>query len=424
MLDQSKRSPEKLFAVLFLDFDRFKIINDSLGHAIGDKLLISAARRLEAVLRPGDLIARLGGDEFTILLSEFEDQNDALHVADRIHEELKNPFNINGHEISTSVSIGIALSSSEHEKAEDMLRGADIAMYRAKTKGPARYQVFDRSMHKQALTRLQLETEMPRAFDQQEFCLYYQPIINLHNSEIVGFESLIRWQHPTRGLIPPTEFIPMAEESGFILSLGQWILRESCRQLRQWQATNLLSDRLTISVNLSGKQFLQFDLAERIDTILKETSLPPHCLRLEITESHLMENTEMAVTTLNKLRSLGLELSLDDFGTGYSSLSYLHRLPVSHLKIDQSFVHQMIKSTENSEIVQTIVKLAHNLKMSVVAEGIETAEQLAYLKKLNCDFGQGFLYSYPLDAICAAEIMHKPLTTIAQISDQQFVSAN
>ncbi|MGI8786793.1 MAG: EAL domain-containing protein [Pyrinomonadaceae bacterium] len=397
-IDRTKRDPNEMFAVLFLDFDRFKVINDSLGHTEGDKLLRQIAQRLESSLRSGDLVARLGGDEFTILVNKIKDSSVALRVAERLQERLQAPFEIGGGEVFISASIGIALSLTGHEKAENMLRDADIAMYRAKAKGRAQHQVFDQTMHEHALKQLRLETEMRQAIERGEFTLHYQPIVNLETETLVGFEALIRWNHPSLGIIAPFEFISAAEENGLILPLGDWILRESCQQLREWQNSIPAASSLTVSVNLSSKQFVQPDLAERIAATLAKTKLKPRFLKLEITESHIMGNTETAIKTLNGLRSLGVELSLDDFGTGYSSLSYLHRLPVSYLKSDRSFVAQMIESEENAEIVSTIIKLARNLKMKVVAEGIENTEQLAHLKNLECEYGQGYFFSKPLEA--------------------------
>ncbi len=408
-IERTKREPQEMFAVLFLDFDRFKVVNDSLGHAEGDNLLKQIARRLEVSLRTGDLVARLGGDEFTILVNRIGDSSVALRVAERIQENLQKPFEIGGGEIFISASIGIALSTTGHEKAEDMLRDADIAMYRAKSKGKAQHRVFDRAMHEQASRQLRLETEMHQALEREEFLLHYQPIFRLENEQLVGFEALVRWKHPDRGMIPPFEFIPASEDNGLILPLGKWILHESCRQLREWQEKNPAAKPLTISVNLSSKQFLQPDLAQQISETLKITGLNPHRLKLEITESHIMENSDIAADTLNNLRDLGVELSLDDFGTGYSSLSYLHRLPVNYLKIDRSFVNRMIGSDENSEIVHTIIKLAQNLKKKVVAEGIETAEQFAQLKTLNCEFGQGYFFAAPMEKEAAETFLNQKL---------------
>lgn len=406
-LARAKREQNSLFAVLFLDFDRFKVINDSLGHAEGDRLLIAIAGRLKFILRPGDLVARLGGDEFTILLNELDSPEDALRIAERIHQEMGNPFDLGGSEIVTSASIGIAFSNEDYNQAEEILRDADIAMYRAKTRGKACHQIFDQTMHEEARNRLHIEREMRQALEQKEFCLYYQPIIDLKTGVLAGFESLIRWNHPIRGMVPPGEFIPIAEENNMILPLGRWILHESCRQLRQWQRENAAAENLVVSVNLSGKQFIQPDLVEQVASALIETGLPPRSLKLEITESYLMENSDLAVTTISRLRALGLQLSLDDFGTGYSSLSYLHSLPVSFLKIDRSFVTRMMENKENSEMVETIIRLAQNLKMKVIAEGIETTEQMAHLQMLNCEYGQGYFFSKPVEAEIAASLIGK-----------------
>lgn len=401
-LARAKRESGNLFAVLFLDFDRFKMVNDSLGHAEGDRLLRAIAGRLQFILRPGDLVARLGGDEFTILLSELDSADDALNIAERIHEELGVPFDLGGSEIVTSASIGIAFSTNDYAEAEEVLRDADIAMYRAKVRGKACHQIFDQTMHEEARNRLHIEREMRQALEQEEFCLYYQPIVDLKTGILSGFEALIRWQHPIRGMVSPVEFVPIAEENNLILPLGRWILRESCRQLRAWQKENPAAENLMVSVNLSGKQFVQPDLVEQVAAALADTGLSPKCLKLEITESYLMENNELAVTTISRLRGLGLQLSLDDFGTGYSSLSYLHSLPVSYLKIDRSFVTRMMESRESSEMVETIIRLAQTLKMKVIAEGIEDTEQMAHLQMLNCEYGQGYFFSKPVEAETAA----------------------
>ncbi len=399
MTIERRRSPHSnQYAVLFLDFDRFKIINDSLGHAEGDELLRQIAKRLASSTRTGDLVARLGGDEFVILLNELVNANEALLVAERILEDLKLPFNLQEREIFMTASIGIALSTTGHQRAEDMLRDADIAMYQAKSNGKAQFKIFDRTMHEEASKQLLLETEMRRALDRGEFEIHYQPIIILENNTLKGFEALVRWRHPQRGLIYPGEFIPVAEENGLIHPLGAWILRESCRQMNYWHKNNPQSSHLSISVNLSAKQFSQSDLANQIADALEKTGLNPNCLRLEITESELMQNSETTVQTMKKLHKLGIRWSLDDFGTGYSSLRYLHQLPFHLLKIDRSFINQMMESNEKFEIVSTIVKLAKNLKMLVVAEGIENTEQLSTLKEQGCELGQGFLFSKPLDA--------------------------
>ena len=422
-IERGKSRHSNLYAVLFLDFDRFKIINDSLGHAEGDRLLKQIVQRLESSTRTGDLVARFGGDEFVILLCEMLDESDAVQIAERIQNSLKNSFNLSGNEVFVSASIGIALSTSGHKRAEDMLRDADIAMYRAKATGRARHQVFDETMHQQATTQLQLETEMRQALERREFQLHYQPIIKLKTNELIGFEALVRWIHPKRGIVSPMEFIPAAEETGLILPLGRWILEESCRQLREWQNAHLSAAPLVVSVNLSCKQFLQSDFVEQIAQTLAATGLAPRCLKLEITESYLMEDSEKAVRIMKRLCSLGVELSLDDFGTGYSSLSYLHRLPVDYLKIDRSFVSRMTESNENSEIVQTIIKLAQNLKMKVIAEGIETAEQFVHLKNLDCEYAQGYFFSKPLAAAAAEKFIEQNAENFPFIVNQTDVES-
>jgi diguanylate cyclase (GGDEF)-like protein/PAS domain S-box-containing protein len=402
---RSKRNNEQKFAVLYLDLDRFKIINDSLGHMIGDQLLIGIARRLEECLRPGDTIARLGGDEFTILIEDISDDSDTIYVAERIQNELTVPFNLSGREVFTTVSIGIAPGSSSYERAEDILRDADTAMYRAKTMGKARHEIFDKAMHARAMNLLQLETDLRRAVEREEFFVQYQPIVSLETSHLRGFEALVRWKHPERGLISPIDFIPVAEETGLIIQIGEWVLRESCQQMQKWHTLFPTDPPMFISVNLSGKQFTQPDLIKDVATILEETGLNPRSLKLEITESVVMENIETATEMLKQLRSLGVKLSIDDFGTGYSSLSYLHRFPIDTLKIDRSFVTQMSDNNENMEIVRTVVMLAQNLGMDVVAEGVETTEQLSLLQRLGCEFGQGYFFSKPVGASNAEKII-------------------
>jgi diguanylate cyclase (GGDEF)-like protein/PAS domain S-box-containing protein len=397
-VERGKRRDDRLFAVLFLDLDRFKIINDSLGHMVGDQLLVGIARRLETCLRPGDTVARLGGDEFTILLEDLNGAGEAIEVAERLQKALARPFNLNGHEVFATVSIGIALSATGYELPDDVLRDADTAMYRAKMLGKARHEVFDKTMHALAMNLLQMESDLRRAIERKEFFLHYQPIITLETGEVRGFEALVRWQHPERGFIPPNDFIEIAEETGLIIPIGQWVLEEACRQIHRWQTEFPQYPPLQISVNLSVKQFMNADLLAHIQTALKDAEVDPHSLKVEITESMVMENVEAAIEMLQQMRALGIELSIDDFGTGYSSLSYLHRFPISTLKIDRSFVSRMTVNNENAEIVRTIIMLARNLKMDVVAEGVETAEQLAQLKALNCQYGQGYYFSKPLSA--------------------------
>jgi diguanylate cyclase (GGDEF)-like protein/PAS domain S-box-containing protein len=398
----AKRNEDYHFAVLFLDIDRFKLINDGLGHFVGDRLLVAIAQKLSACLHPGDTVARLGGDEFVILLEDVKGMSEVTSIVNRVQWNLSQPFNINGHEIFTSSSIGIALSEAGREWSEDLLRDADTALYRAKARGRACYEIFNTSMRTRAIALLQLETDLRRAIDRQEFYLYYQPIISLRSYRIAGFEALLRWQHPDRGMISPTEFIPIAEETGLIIPLGIWVLREACQQMRSWQMQLPQNSSLTVSVNLSGKQFTP-DLIDQIRQILQETDLHAHHLKLEITESVLIENTDSAATLLSQLQSLGIKLSMDDFGTGYSSLSYLYRFPIDTLKIDRSFINKIDTDGEQLAIVRTIMTLAWNLGMDVVAEGIETHKQLAQMKALQCEYGQGYFFSRPLDPKTAGQ---------------------
>jgi diguanylate cyclase (GGDEF)-like protein/PAS domain S-box-containing protein len=404
-VERGKRREDRLFAVLFLDLDRFKVINDSLGHMVGDQLLVGIARRLEICLRPGDTVARLGGDEFTVLLEDLMSVTEAIDVADRLQKALALPFNLNGHEVFATVSIGIALSSTGYDRPEEVLRDADTAMYRAKMLGKARHEVFDKTMHARAMNLLQMETDLRRAIERKEFVLHYQPIVALETGTIRGFEALIRWQHPERGFVSPDEFIPIAEETGLIIPIGQWVLRQACRQIHEWQVQFPQYPPLQVSVNLSSKQFINSNLSEQVRQILKETEVEPQSLKLEITESMVMENFETATEMLNQLRTLGVELSIDDFGTGYSSLSYLHRFPISTLKIDRSFVSRMSDNNENAEIVRTIIMLARSLKMDVVAEGVETQDQLSQLAMLECEYGQGYYFAKPLDIEGVAKLL-------------------
>jgi diguanylate cyclase (GGDEF)-like protein len=394
-IESSKRRNQHMFAVLFLDLDRFKNINDSLGHTHGDLLLVAFAERLERTLRPVDTLARFGGDEFAILISGMTDATDAVRVAQRIQDELSQPFMLDKNSAFATASIGIALSSSGYDLPEDILRDADIAMYRAKENGKARYEVFDHGMHARAVSRLQLESDLRQAVEQKQFCVYYQPIISLQTGRLTGFEALVRWNHPRRGLVSPADFIPVAEETGLIVPIGEWVLTEACAHIRQWQMDSPSHRSLNLSVNLSARQIAQPDLLERIKEALANSKLNPHCLKLEITESVVMENAEAAALMFKQLRSLGVQLSIDDFGTGYSSLSYLHRFPLNYLKIDRSFVMRL--TTDNDSIVRTISTLARNLGMEVIAEGIETEEQYQQLKMLGCEYGQGYLFSRPVD---------------------------
>jgi diguanylate cyclase (GGDEF)-like protein/PAS domain S-box-containing protein len=407
LIKHAKRRKDNLFAILFLDLDGFKMINDSLGHLSGDQLLIGVANRFESCLRATDTVARLGesitvarlgGDEFTVLLDDLKDPSDAERAAERLMKALAAPFMLAGKEVFTSVSVGIALSNSTYEQPEDMLRDADTAMYRAKSLGKARYEVFDADMRASVMARLQLETDLRGALERSEFRNYYQPIVCLGSGRIVGFEALLRWEHPTRGLLGPDEFILVAEETGLIRELGWWNLREACRQMVVWRANSNDHRDLTISVNLSAKQFLQRNLVGDIGKLLGELNLPPEALKLEITESAVMGDPSAAVEMLENIKSLGIRLAIDDFGTGYSSLSYLHRFPLDTLKIDRSFIADMHEDGDGMEIARTILPMANNLHLDVVAEGVETIEQVALLKKLHCKYGQGFYFSRPLSA--------------------------
>jgi len=387
-----------LFAVLYLDLDRFKSINDSLGHQAGDELLVGTARRLERCIRPGDTLARLGGDEFTVLLDDVRCEADATLVAERIHQELAAPSKVGGYEVFTSVSVGIALSSAGYDRPEDMLRDADTAMYRAKAGGRARHQVFAGHMHQRAVSSLRLETDLRRAIERQEIVPHYQPIVDLDTGALLGFEALARWRHPTRGMLLPDLFIPVAEETGLVADIGEWMLAEACRQARAWQLAHPRWSKLGISVNVSGRQLSQGGAAAEVERVLAATGLDPACLTLEITETALMNNLSTGAGVIQRLHAMSVGLHLDDFGTGYSSLAYLHSFPVHALKVDRSFINRMDHAPEQGAIVKAIVTLAHNLGMEVVAEGVETHAQAQALRALRCRRAQGFLFSRPLPA--------------------------
>jgi diguanylate cyclase (GGDEF)-like protein/PAS domain S-box-containing protein len=402
---RAQRNEARKFAVLYIDLDRFKIINDSLGHAVGDQLLKEVAVRLWKCVRAGDTVARLGGDEFVLLLEDIYEETEAIEVAERIKIELAAPFTLNGREVYTTVSVGVASSWTSYHQAEGLIRDADAAMYRAKSLGKNRHEIYDSAMHAQVNDLLQMETALRMAVERNELVVYYQSIVDLETFKISGFEALVRWNHPERGFISPANFIPLAEETGLIVDIGEWVLRDACRQMERWQKIFPSDPPLFVSVNLSSKQFIQSDLIQRVTQIIEETKINPEGLKLEITESAVMDNVETATEMLKKLRALGIKLSIDDFGTGYSSLSYLHRFPIDTLKVDRSFVVNMSEDGENVEIVRTIVSLAQNLGMNVIAEGVETKEQLGALRKLGCENGQGYFFSKPVNAKAAENLI-------------------
>ncbi len=395
----AKISQNNRFAVLFLDIDSFKLINESFGHYLGDKFLVDFTHRLKASVGSKVTLARLGGDEFAILVEKLTESKEAILLTDYLQKEMSLPFKIKQQEIFSSISVGIAFNQSELEhQPEDLLRDAHTAMYRAKDLGKSRHEVFATGMHTQVINRLQLETELRRALENEEFYLNYQPIICLKTNQIAGFESLVRWNHPHRGFVPPGEFIPVAEETGLIIPLGEWILESAFGQLSVWQRQFPSNPPLMMSINLSGNQLTQENLVEVIQELLSATGIDPRTIKLEITESVAMQDVEAAISILLKLRSLNLQISIDDFGTGYSSLSYLHRFPINTLKIDRSFVSRILDTDEDAAIVKTIIMLSDNLGLDVVAEGIELKEQQLKLQQLGCEYGQGYLFSKPVDS--------------------------
>lgn len=406
ILSKSDRDRDYLFAVLFIDLDRFKVLNDSLGHQMGDRAIVETARRLEKIVRTTDTIARIGGDEFAILLEPIDDVNDAIRIAERIAERLKLPLILDGQKVFTSASIGIALSSPDYKRADELLRDADIAMYRAKAKGKCCYEVFDSKMYAQALAQHQWENDLRQALERQEFQVYYQPIVSAKNGTIAGFEALIRWQHPERGFVSPAQFIPIAEENGSIVPIGQWVLESVCQQIKLWQE-QFGSRTPKVSVNLSAKQLTDADFLKKIDFLLEQTGIEGSSLQLELTESMLMDGVEYLLELLSQLRKRGIQLSIDDFGTGYSSLSYLHRFPVNYLKIDRSFIRDIDSKHESLKITESIVALARNLNIAAIAEGVETKAQLSLLGQLNCEYIQGYLFSPPVPASAATDLLKK-----------------
>ena len=414
-VERSKGEEDYIFAVLFLDLDDFKVINDSLGHRCGDELLTAVADRLGACLHLLDCVARpvktttarLGGDEFVILLDGLKDISDASVVAESIRDSLTRPYHLSGHDVVTTVSIGIATSLIGYERPDDLLRDADIALYQAKAQGKDRHLVFDNRMHDDAMMRLHIETEMRKAVESQQLLLKYQPIVDMKTGVIAGFEALLRWRHPERGLIPLDDFIPIAEETGLIVPIGEWVFRKACRQSAIWQR-KFPDHPLTVSVNLSSKQCSRAGLIQMIDDALDETDCDPGRIKLEITETLIMEVSRTVNQVLDDIRGRGIALHMDDFGTGYSSLSYLHTLPIEAIKIDRSFVSNMGIDGKHAATIQAVVTLAHNRNMKVIAEGVESDGHLAQLQALECDFGQGFFFSEPIDADQAEKLLaHK-----------------
>jgi diguanylate cyclase (GGDEF)-like protein/PAS domain S-box-containing protein len=420
-LMRARRHADNKFAVLFVDVDDFKIVNDSLGHRVGDELLVQIASRLTGGLRETDLVARsviiasqspeeglarLGGDEFAVLLEDVLNPIGAIRVAQRIQEKLSLPFDVGGQQIVITASIGVAYSSNSYAGAEDLLRDAELAMYRAKRTGKARYEVFDPAMHSTAVHRLKLETDLRKGIERGELLVYYQPIVSLKSGKITGFEALSRWQRP-EGMVSPAAFIPVADETGLILTINRALMLEACQQLRSWQAQLGCDPPLTMSMNVSPKQFAQPDLAKEIGAILQQTGVTPNTVNLEIMETIAMGDADRALAVISDLKALGVLLSIDDFGTGYSSLSRLPRFPVDALKIDRVFISNMNTDHDSHEIVRLIVMLAHSLRLKVVAEGTETEDQITELKRLGCEMAQGYLYSPPVDSKTAGELLQR-----------------
>ncbi|HLJ74180.1 MAG TPA: EAL domain-containing protein, partial [Thermoanaerobaculia bacterium] len=402
-----RRGERKPFAVLLLDIDHFKDVNDSLGHAAGDELLMAVGQRLVNCMRTADTVARFGGDEFTILMEGINGPADVTRATTRIHNGIATPFTIEGQEIFTSASIGVTIAGPEYDKPEQIVRDADTAMYRAKAQGRGRSEMFDLEMREQAVARLQIETDLRRGLERNELRLVYQPIVNLATGDIVGFEALSRWQHPKRGFVSPAEFIPLAEDTGLIVPIGEFVLMEACRQAAMWRA-EAGGKNLRVSVNISSRQLSQSDLVAAVLRALEAASLDPAGLHLEITESAIMQNPETAYGVIERIREIGCSFAVDDFGTGYSSLSYLHRFAIDQLKIDSSFVQS--QEAKSSEIIRSIIDLGRSLGVDVVAEGIETSQQADSLRQLRCGFGQGYLFSRPVGADTALEMVRKVQT--------------
>lgn len=413
-LRRAQRRANLKFAVLYCGIDRFKVVNHSLGDRLGDLLLVNIANVLKGTIRPTDMVARLGGDEFGLLLDDVHDASSPLRVVQRIRERLVLPFPLSEHEVFATVSTGITIGAADYTQPDQLIRDANVAMTRAKAQGGGAYVVFDKTMHQQAVQRMELEMDLRRAVEQQQFQAYYQPIVHLASGRLAGFEALVRWNHPNRGLVSPVDFIPVAEETGLIVPIGMWMLREACRQTRAWQQSFPAHADLDVSVNLSARQLKDPTLPQQVEAILAETGLAPRYLKLEITESAMMEDAAAALQLLQRLAAMDIRLSLDDFGTGYSSLSYLHQLPVHILKVDRSFVQHMHESDADKSFVETIVRLAHQLGHQVISEGVELPEQERLLRELGVEFSQGFLYSRPAAAneaemlILSAPVLTEP----------------
>jgi predicted signal transduction protein with EAL and GGDEF domain len=435
-MQQAKRSSDYKFAVLFVDIDHFKDVNDNFGHAVGDQLIVQVSKKLTSSIRQvspeqplanlegsmrllgSDILARFGGDEFAILLDNIRDVSDPVRVAERIQQKFASAMLISGHELLASASIGIAVSASGYSAAGDMLRDADTAMYRAKALGKSRYEICDPAMHRRAVGRLNLENDLRKAIERDELRVHYQPIVSLRDCSISGFEALVRWQRTDTGLAMPGEFISVAEDTGLILSIGNWVLREACRQMRDWHLQFPTEPPFTVAVNVSAKQFAHPGLIGQVDQILRETSLDPRSLELELTESIAMREVERTIGVLDKLKAVGVRVSIDDFGTGYSSLSYLHRFRSDTLKIDRSFISQMGQRSESSQIVQAIITLAHNMGMEVVAEGVETAEQSSQLKSFACEYAQGYFFSKPIDSEGVVQVLRRSSGSVRRLPER------
>jgi diguanylate cyclase (GGDEF)-like protein len=407
-MGRSRRAADYIFSVLFIDLDRFKLINDSLGHVVGDELLRAFSERLRRSTRSGDVVSRLGGDEFGILADDINDMSDVMRLSERIHEDLKQPFKLAGQTIFVSASIGIAKSAETYDSGEELMRDADLAMYSAKELGGGEHKLFDTDMHQVMVSKLELETDLRGAVSEGQLRLNYLPTIDLSDGKVSGFESLVRWRHPRKGLTMPDEFIPMAEETGLILQIGQWVQRKASEDLVAWRNSDPEQCELTVAVNVSDREFLHPRLAHEISEVLAATGLPGSAIELELTERMLMHADQAQTDTLERLRALDLSIAIDDFGTGYSSLSRLQDLPIDKLKIDRSFVENMEGNDQDAEIVNTIISLAHSLNLKVVAEGVETEGQLRLLMGMRCDFAQGFLFSKALDAESVDALLKKP----------------